>query len=294
MEKDALLEILSHDLKEVDSLMQSVKGNKELSQAFFKLTRNRIKSIVEELEMLEELSGFEKNQNSVSSTLKTAPESESEKKREPEIAEPETKTDANPKDEIPSSDEPILDLTEENEPFEKPTHPTEQRVQEAEEIKEKEKPTSEATEQSTEKEPDISEESSSKQISEEEVSEKITEPAPSQESKKDSKVLGEKLSNGKSSFNEKIAQNQSTSGKKRSFTSPPISDLKKALGINDRFFFQRELFGNNADLMTQTLDQLNDMNGINDAQGFLLANFNWDPENEAVLRFMELVERRYL
>jgi hypothetical protein len=35
------------------------------------------------------------------------------------------------------------------------------------------------------------------------------------------------------------------------------------------------------------------MGDINEAHNFLLANFNWDPENEAVLSFMELVERRY-
>ncbi|PWD98549.1 hypothetical protein [Marinilabilia rubra] len=287
MEKDALLEILSHDLKEVDSLIQSVKGNKNLSQAFFKLSRNRIKSILEELEMLEELSGVEKPADAEISISKAS----AKVKDTPKIEDNQLVPD----EDVPPLKESIPEVTEDKEAPEEPTQPIETPKDTAK-VEPKEEESKPGPEPEVEQETSSpKEEISTQEPPKEEPSEK---PQPqkspkAQDSKKESKVLGEKLSTGKSSFNERIAQNQTGNGKKRSFTTPPISDLKKALGINDRFFFQRELFGNNTDLMNQTLDQLNEMNGINDAQNFLLANFNWDPENEAVHRFMEIVERRY-
>lgn len=296
MEKDALLEILSHDLKEVDNLIQSVKGKKDLSQAFFKLTRNRIKSVLDELEMLEELSGTEKPETSEPPTIKPFPETASEKNRNSEAAvpEPEAETGMEDTEDTKTSGQSVADHPEDKEASTQPAQPNEPAQEETAAEPGKTGTASEEKIEQTESGP--AEVQHPTDAPKEEKAEKAGEPIikSAQEAKKEAKVLGERLSTGKSSFNEKIAQNQNGSWKKRSFTSPPITDLKRALGINDRFFFQRELFSNNAGLMNQTLDQLNEMNGINDAQGFLLSNFNWDPENEAVLRFMELVERRYL
>jgi chemotaxis protein histidine kinase CheA len=280
MEKDALLEIIIHDLKEVEMLAQNVKGDTQLSKAFFKLTRNRINSILEEIEMLEELSSIPEKQSPEQKTVKTAQE-----------APPAPNA-------LPKQESEQKDLTQPTTPEPQDAPAKSQSVSEP--LPEKEvTPASDATPTIEEKEESVTAQKPEEKTKEKNIpvdQEKKTEPKQSAEKKeeKENRVLGEKLIKEKASFNEQIGKDQKTANSKRSFSSPPVTDLKKAMGINDRFFFQRELFGGSAEVMNQTLEQLNQMQGINEAQNFLLTNFNWNPENEALLSFMELVERRYL
>jgi hypothetical protein len=104
-------------------------------------------------------------------------------------------------------------------------------------------------------------------------------------------VIGELLGKDKPSFNERLQEKHYSATSK---SLPPISDLRKAIGINDRFFFQRELFGGNTDLFIQTIDQLNNLENMNAALAFIAANFKWDPRNEAVSSFIALLRRRYI
>ncbi|MDK2842397.1 MAG: hypothetical protein PWQ17_1903 [Anaerophaga sp.] len=301
MEKDALIEIILHDLNEVETLVKSFKGKPTVSKAFYRLTRNKLNSVLEEIDMLEEITG------SSSETTKSSPKYTEKKEQDYFDIEKDTVTattnNATNKEEISAAaskekNAEKINTSEKSVP--QPSSPIEQKTKEpvsdnaAEE--QLQKNTTSAEEGQTQdkdhnEKPVYKSEKSSPETQQQRNDNVIH---PSKEQKKDNKVLGEKLVTNKASFNEHIAKKQPENKKKRSLTSPPISDIKKALGINDRFFFQRELFGRNADLMNQTLDQINQMNGIDDARNFLLANFNWDSENEAVIRFMELVERRFL
>lgn len=118
------------------------------------------------------------------------------------------------------------------------------------------------------------------------------EPAPSPFAKNgnNAKVIGELLGKDKLSFNERLAGNQASASSK---AQPPINDLRKGIGINDRFFFQRELFGGNTDLFNQTIDQLNNLANIEAALAFISTNFNWNADNEAVTSFITLLRRRF-
>jgi len=74
----------------------------------------------------------------------------------------------------------------------------------------------------------------------------------------------------------------------------PISDLTKAIGINDKFLYTKELFSGNAELYSRTIKQLNDYTDINDALIYIQENFNWDDNNEAANRLIDLVRRKLL
>ncbi|MDY0201870.1 MAG: hypothetical protein RBR40_12880 [Tenuifilaceae bacterium] len=76
--------------------------------------------------------------------------------------------------------------------------------------------------------------------------------------------------------------------------SKPISDLTKAIGINDKFLFTKELFGGNAEVYAKTIKKLNDFDNINDAIIFIQDNFSWDDGNEAADQLIELVRRKLL
>jgi hypothetical protein len=81
--------------------------------------------------------------------------------------------------------------------------------------------------------------------------------------------------------------------------SMPITDIKKAIGINDRIFTINELFGGNNDIFNQTIDKLNSMSSFEEARDYLLEQvaekFNWAQEDNAkkAKRFVKLVRRRY-
>ena len=61
----------------------------------------------------------------------------------------------------------------------------------------------------------------------------------------------------------------------------------------DRFRFQRELFGGNADLMNSTLDRLDACSTIEEAEDIINDFTKWNPEDENVNDFLKLLGRRF-
>ena len=75
-----------------------------------------------------------------------------------------------------------------------------------------------------------------------------------------------------------------------------ISDLKAAIGINEKFFFINELFDGNMKDYNETIDSLNGFNNKNEAIDYfndLKSKNRWKDDNEAVIQLTELIDRRY-
>lgn len=72
-----------------------------------------------------------------------------------------------------------------------------------------------------------------------------------------------------------------------------ITDLRKAIGLNDRFRFKNDLFGNNESLLLDTIDALNDLQSMGEADAYLKARFQWNADDATVIYFYELLERKY-
>ena len=75
-----------------------------------------------------------------------------------------------------------------------------------------------------------------------------------------------------------------------------IVDLITAIGINEKYLFASELFEGNIELYSQAVVGLNALESLDQAMLFLdelAKQYKWDQENESVLRFRDLVERRY-
>jgi len=123
------------------------------------------------------------------------------------------------------------------------------------------------------------------------VKQEIITEIPS-EKESSSITLGEKLMQGSHSFYDTLTQKEPTTAP--IFQNRPVKDIKTAIGINDRFYFQRELFGGDADLFNSTIDKLNLMKDIESAEELLSDNFKWDESNEAVQSFKDIVRRRYI
>ena len=72
----------------------------------------------------------------------------------------------------------------------------------------------------------------------------------------------------------------------------PVRSLDKAIGLNDKFQFIRELFNNDSELFTRTVEDLDKLNNIKEAATYLNKNFKWK-KNEFSLKFIQLIKRRF-
>ena len=73
----------------------------------------------------------------------------------------------------------------------------------------------------------------------------------------------------------------------------PVDDISLAISLGDRFLYQRELFGQNAELMQRTLDKLNGMSSFDEALTFITNRFQWDTESKTYQQFIVTLHRRF-
>lgn len=105
-------------------------------------------------------------------------------------------------------------------------------------------------------------------------------------------TLGEQLGQSRqSSLNDRFASNKPAEG---SYGLKPISDIKTSIPLGERFLFTRTLFSGSGALFESTVAALNGMSSMEEAEGYVRANFNWDMESSTVADFMNIVRRRYL
>lgn len=71
-----------------------------------------------------------------------------------------------------------------------------------------------------------------------------------------------------------------------------VSDIRQAISLGDRFLYQRELFGQNAELMQRTLTELNGLGSFNEAISYI-AQFGWDTESNTYQQFIVTLHRRF-
>ena len=71
-------------------------------------------------------------------------------------------------------------------------------------------------------------------------------------------------------------------------------ELRKALSLNDRFRFRRELFGNSDIRMNETLSLIDAMQSYEEAEDYILNDLIWDVENPDVAEFMKIVQKHFL
>lgn len=72
-----------------------------------------------------------------------------------------------------------------------------------------------------------------------------------------------------------------------------LTDLRKAIGLNDRFRFRHDLFANDDKLMMETIDNLNNLQSFDEALSYLRKNFDWDEDNPTVTYLLDILHRRY-
>lgn len=70
-------------------------------------------------------------------------------------------------------------------------------------------------------------------------------------------------------------------------------DIRKAISLNDRFRFRRDLFGGDDETMNKTIDILNQLHSAEEALNYLEQHFQWDYEKETTNDFITILEKRF-
>lgn len=77
-----------------------------------------------------------------------------------------------------------------------------------------------------------------------------------------------------------------------------LNDIKKAIGINERFLYANELFGGDMAAFKQAVDELNHVDSEADADRLLneelAPKYQWNGDDETVIAFKTLVSRRFV
>ena len=75
------------------------------------------------------------------------------------------------------------------------------------------------------------------------------------------------------------------------YVSPSKIEVKRSLSLNDRFFYQRELFNNNREAMNTMMEKINSFETFEEVENYLKNNTPWDFEDKTVKGFLELLNK---
>jgi len=106
-------------------------------------------------------------------------------------------------------------------------------------------------------------------------------------------IVADKFQNAKTFRHEDLARKQPQNNLSARMQSKPITDLGKAIGLNDKFLFVRELFEGDKEKYHEAIQIINEMPNYEEAEEYIRQRFNWDEEKPEVNRFMDLVRRKF-
>jgi hypothetical protein len=109
------------------------------------------------------------------------------------------------------------------------------------------------------------------------------------------KELNEIMASNQSSLNDKLKEEVIEIG--HLLTDSPVRDLKRAIGINDRFVFISELFRGDEVMYERSIKTINGFRIFPEAQYWiereLKVKLGWDESKECTRHFHQLVKRRF-
>lgn len=85
---------------------------------------------------------------------------------------------------------------------------------------------------------------------------------------------------------------EETASPKAAVYGKAVDDIRQAISLGDRFLYQRELFGQNAELMQKALTELNALGSFEEAMNYI-RQFGWDTESSTYQQFIVTLHRRF-
>lgn len=105
----------------------------------------------------------------------------------------------------------------------------------------------------------------------------------------------QEISASQSSIHDRFRQSSIDLGD--TFTEVPIRDLKKAIGVNDRFLFINELFRGDESMYERSIKTINSFSILPEAEYWIQRELKvkngWNDSDQLVKQFYQLVKRRF-
>lgn len=123
---------------------------------------------------------------------------------------------------------------------------------------------------------------------------KFEEPAPQPQPDLTKTFVTPPVQQMATSVNDNVTTDNTLANKLR---SKPITNIKSAIGINDKFQYLNDLFKGSVQDYNESLDALNNFGSLPEAEAHfnqLRVKFGWDMENPSASGLYELVVRRHL
>lgn len=138
----------------------------------------------------------------------------------------------------------------------------------------------------------MNDESSRETILEVNEQEKVPEQTDQPKKKeKQKQVLSDRYQSQKFR-NEKLASKQGSKKLDAKLQEQPIQDIYKSIALNERFRYIKELFHGDSTLFSDTIQYLNQVKNLDEAEMYIREQFDWDPEHELVTQLYQLVGRK--
>jgi hypothetical protein len=107
-------------------------------------------------------------------------------------------------------------------------------------------------------------------------------------------VVKKKPEEEKVYINEKLGEKTIKKDVSSKLQGQAIKNIAGSIGINDKFFFIRELFSGSAETFRLTMDELDEAHNFNDAYSLLMSKFQWDMDSEPVQLLLNLIRRKFI
>lgn len=297
MKKNAIIDLIKSDLDEIKQLVETFREPDRIANDFIDLLRQKHESIGKEIMLLRywATEGLPSSKDSelvasvAARKTESAPLPTQEKAKE-ETAK-EVRTEAKPErelvpdyfsDELDEMPDPFagIAIAPANEPL---PHPT------------SELPKEENTETIK---IELSQPPKSKEVKIEGIGEreetKSQEPNPQKEEPKEQPKVQIEQQQKKEQPKEQPKESPKASAADIATYGTPVNDVTRAIGINDRFLYQRELFKGNKMAYDAAIETINAAASYQMAYQYLKQTFNWDETDPTVEAFYKAVHRRFL
>jgi len=118
-------------------------------------------------------------------------------------------------------------------------------------------------------------------------------PVPPADKRKKSGILSDSLG-GNKVLGESIHQPIQYQEISSRLQAKPVTNLAASIGINERFLYIRELFGNDTKKYEHAIEIMNNAANFNDAYNYMMREYTWDMDSELVQELLELVRRKFI
>jgi hypothetical protein len=270
------IEIITKDIQDIEKLVDNFKNYSSVPSIEMDLALSKLRNIYDILLMLKDSKSDTSNEDLMFIEDKT----EAVVEEKETISEEMEKKEENEEEEGKTSEE----KAEEKDKVKDEKGSTGRGTLEATETPESR--TSEIIAEPVENKEDLHTPKSDIQKSSVTVSGKKSKPAEP--------ILGETFRENKGFIYEKLGEQSRKPDLTSKLQSTPIKSIAGSLGINDKFFFIRELFNGNAEEFRNTIEILDNAGNFNEAYTFLIENLDWDMESEPVQQLLNLIRRKFI